>query len=153
MFAARNRCARVVKLPLRKNDVDPDKPDNGGRPPLSWAAGAGHDEIAEIFLGLGDVTPDTMDNDGLTPLACAAEHKHTRVVEMILQRCSLSQDIVMIDSTNQRAPTWRSARVAKRRLADHVSAPPSASNNNPIDFSPPVPSESSRRRSKRIRRS
>ena len=153
LHAARNSHSGVAKLLLGRDDVNPDKPDNGDRTPLSWAAGGGHSGIVEMLLGTRGVTPDTMDNSGLTPLAWAAEHKHTRVVEMILQRCSPSQDIVMTDPTDQKAPTRRSARVAKRRLADHVSAPQSAGSTPHIDPFPAAPPELSRRRSKRIRRS
>ena len=143
----------MVQLLLRRNDVNPDKPDNGGRTPLSWAAEGGHSGIVEMLLGAHDVTPDTMDNGGRTPLAWAEEHGHITVVEMLRQRYSLSQDIVMTDLTDRPAPTRRSARVAKRRLADHISDPQSAGSNDPIDLSLAAPSESSRRRSKRVRRS
>ena len=151
--AAYNGHSGLVKMILERSKVNPDMSHNNGRTPLCCAAQNGHAGVVKILLERDDVDPNKPDNGGRTPLAWAAESGHITVVEMLRQRCSLIQDIVMTAPTDQTVPRRTSARLAKRRFADHFSAPQSAGSNNPIDLSPPAPSESSRRRSKRIRRS
>ena len=46
---------------LRRDDVNPDKPDSSGQTPLLCAAENGHEEVVRMLLGRGDVNPDGED--------------------------------------------------------------------------------------------
>ena len=83
---------RAVKLLLERKDVNPDKLDNDGRTPLSWAAEGGHDRVVELLLGREDVNPDRLDNGGRTPLSWVAESGYGGVVELLLGRQDVSPD-------------------------------------------------------------
>ena len=63
-----------MELLLAQQDVNPGKPDNRGRTPLSLAAGGGHAGVVKMLL------PDKPDNRGQTPLSIATESRRTRVV-------------------------------------------------------------------------
>jgi len=39
-----------VKMPLAKEEVNPDKPDEDGRTPLSHATWDGHEGVVKILL-------------------------------------------------------------------------------------------------------
>ena len=76
----------VVKILLGRDDVNPDKPDNGNRTPLWWAAANGYEGVARILLGRGDVNPDNPANSTRTPLRLAVESGHEGVVKILLGR-------------------------------------------------------------------
>jgi len=86
------KTSRVVSLLFKKKYVNPDRPDDHGRTPLSWAARCGHDGAVKLLLGLEDVSPDTPDDDGRTPLSWAAGNGHDRAVELLLEREDVSSD-------------------------------------------------------------
>ena len=54
----------VVKQFLDREDVNPDKPDNEGRTPLSWAASQGHEHVVKLLLCLEGVDPETTNIQG-----------------------------------------------------------------------------------------
>jgi len=91
-WAARNGHDEMVKMLLRQEMVDPDKPDNSGQTPLSRASGRGHEGVVQILLGEKAVSPDKPNNCGLTPLSCAAHNGHEQVVKMLLQRNEVNPD-------------------------------------------------------------
>ena len=39
----------VAKILVGRNDINLDKPDNGGRMPLSWAAVLGKEEVVKVL--------------------------------------------------------------------------------------------------------
>jgi len=53
---------------LDREDVSPSTADEGGRTPLLWAAGNGHEDVVKMLLELEDVTPNAADKNGRTPL-------------------------------------------------------------------------------------
>jgi len=53
---------------LKRADVNPERPDNRGRTPLSYAAQRGSAKVVEILLGREEVNPEQPDNEGRTPL-------------------------------------------------------------------------------------
>ena len=55
-WAARNGHEGVVRILLRRDNVNPDKPDNGGRTPLMCAAWNGHEEVVRMLLGRDGVS-------------------------------------------------------------------------------------------------
>ena len=62
-----------MKILLGREEVNPDKPDNKGRTPLSFAAKWGREGVVKILLGREEVNPDKPDNNGRTPLSIATE--------------------------------------------------------------------------------
>jgi len=52
----------VVKQLLRREDVNPDKPNNEGRTPLLCAASRGYELVVKQLLGREEVNPDKPDN-------------------------------------------------------------------------------------------
>ena len=67
-WAARNGNEAVVKILLGKEDINPDKPGEGGRTPLMRAARNEHEGVVKMLLGRGDVNPEEPDESGRTPL-------------------------------------------------------------------------------------
>ena len=68
---------------LERDEVSPDKPDNDGRTPLSYAAGNGYAGVVEILLQRDDVDPSKLDEYGQTPLRLATPHGHTAVMALL----------------------------------------------------------------------
>ena len=83
---------RVMSALFGRKYVNPDRPDDHGRTPLSWAARNGHDGAVKLLLGLEDVSPDTPDNDGRTPLSWAACNGHDGAAKLLLERKDVSPD-------------------------------------------------------------
>jgi len=83
-WAARNGHEGVVITLLRRQEVDPDKPDNSAQTPLSFAAWGGHEGVVKILLGYEHVNPDNPTDYGRTPLLHAAWGGHEGVVGILL---------------------------------------------------------------------
>jgi len=84
----------VVKLLLARNDVDPDKPDNGGRTPLWGASSNGHVGVVRLLLARGDVDPNKSGMGGETPLWRASRNGHNEVVRLLLTRKDVNPNIL-----------------------------------------------------------
>ena len=65
-----------MKILLGCEEVNPDKPDNDNKTPLSHAASNGHEGVVKILLSCEEVNPDKPDNRGKTPLSHAASNGH-----------------------------------------------------------------------------
>jgi len=76
----------VVRLLLTRDDINPDKPDNNGRTPLSWTSQTGHEGVANLLLARDDINPNKADNNGGTPLLWASYYKHEGVAKLLLAR-------------------------------------------------------------------
>jgi len=85
----------VVKTLLGREEVNPDRPDNIGRTPLSYAAEGRYKNglyrprrentrVVKILLGQGNVNPDRPDNCGRTPLSYAAQRGLGTVAILLL---------------------------------------------------------------------
>ena len=83
-WAARNGHEGVAKILLGREEVNPERPDNGDRTPLSYAAGKGHEGVAKMLLGREEVNPDKPDDCDRTPLSHAAENGCEGVVKILL---------------------------------------------------------------------
>jgi len=77
---------------LDSRDVTVDSKDNGGRTPLSWAAGQGHEQIVRLLVDRDDVEADSNDNDSTTPLSWAAAQGHEAVVKLLVDRDDVEAD-------------------------------------------------------------
>ena len=62
-----------MKLLVGRDDVEVDFKDTGGRTPLSYAAGSGHEAVVKLLVDRDDVEADLKDTGGRTPLSWAAE--------------------------------------------------------------------------------
>ena len=93
-WAAEKGHEGIVKLLLRRKDVNPDTPDTmSGRTPLSLAAKNGHEGIVKLLLGRKDVNPDTLNiYYGQTLLSWAAENGHEGIVKLLLGRKDVNPD-------------------------------------------------------------
>ena len=83
---------RVMSLIFGRIYVNPDKPDNHGRTPLSWAAKGGHEGVVKLLLEREDVNPDRPNNNGRTPLSWAAGNGREGVVKLLLESKDVSPD-------------------------------------------------------------
>jgi len=61
-----------MKMLLGWEEVDPNRPDNYGRTPLSWASGYGYVNEVKLLLGREEVDPDKPGNNRQTPQSHAA---------------------------------------------------------------------------------
>ena len=109
---------QVMSLLFRRKYVNPDKPDNEGRTPLSQAAGSGHPGVVKLLLEREDVNPDRRDNDGRTPLSWTTgnlgvsrypwvnedEHEREGVVKLLLEREDVNPD--RPDNDGQTPLSW-----------------------------------------------
>ena len=75
--------AKIVRLLLERDGVDPDSKDSYGQTPLSWAAANGHEAIVKLLLGVEGIDPDSKDSNGQTPLSRAAENGHEAIVKLL----------------------------------------------------------------------
>jgi len=93
-WAAYRGWAEVVKLLLKRRDINPDLADTQyGRTPLSWAVKGGHEGVAKMLLERVDVNPNQADPEyGRTPLSLAAECGNEGVVKMLLERVDVNPD-------------------------------------------------------------
>ena len=69
---------------LSREEVNPDKPNNWGRTPLSYATMSGHEGVVKVLLRCEEVNSDNPDTDGRTPLSYAAGDGHAAVVNILL---------------------------------------------------------------------
>ena len=76
----------IVAGLVQMDDCDVNQLDCGGKTPLVWAAGNGHEGVVKILLRQDDVDPDKPDDFGLTPLMSAAFGGHEGVVKILLAR-------------------------------------------------------------------
>jgi len=83
---------QVMSLLFGRGYVNPDKADDFGWTPLSWAARNGHGGAVKLLLEREDVSPNRPDNDGQTPLSWAAKNGHDVVAKLLLGREDVSSD-------------------------------------------------------------
>jgi len=86
-WAAMNGHEAVVRLLVRREDVDADsKDDQYGQTPLTWAAENGHEAVVRLLVGREDVDADSKSQSGRTPLSWAAGNGHEAVVRLLVER-------------------------------------------------------------------
>ena len=72
-----------MKILLRQDEVNPDKPDNWGKTPLMYAAEQGCEGVVKVLLGRRGINPDKPDNFGTTPLMYATWRGHKKVIALL----------------------------------------------------------------------
>ena len=72
--------------------LNPDRPDDDDKTPLSWAACNGHDGAVKLLLERKDVNPDRPDSLGNAPLSQAAFNGHDGIVKLLLEREDVTPD-------------------------------------------------------------
>jgi len=82
----------VVKILLRRAEINPDKADKYGNTPLTQAARGGYEGVVKVLLERGDVDPEGLGDDGLTPLHNAAQRGHEGVVKALFERGEMNPD-------------------------------------------------------------
>jgi len=85
-WAAYNGHEEVVKILLRRREVNPDKADDDGQTPLFFAAQNGHEGVVKTLLGQEEVNPDKPDRWGQTPLSIAAQNGYEGLLKILLER-------------------------------------------------------------------
>ena len=76
----------VVRLLMKRDDVDMNAPDDYRKTPLLMAAEKGHEAIVQLLIESGDVDINAPDNDRMTPFLMAAEKGQEAVVLLLIQR-------------------------------------------------------------------
>lgn len=71
---------------LGQEEIDPDKPTNHDRTPLSYSAGHGHVVVVKVLLGQEGVNPNRPDDHGQTPLMSAAKLGYRKAVALLQAR-------------------------------------------------------------------
>lgn len=99
-----------MKLLLEREDVSPNKPDNGGLTPPSWASWDGGYGIVELLLKQNEVNPNRPDNNGRAPLWWTAQNERSGVAELPEARTAATSGVVLgpLDVTPRPArPSWQ----------------------------------------------
>ena len=136
----------VIKLLLKRRDVNPNSPDGNGRTPLSfatkqpWNPRYENKSVMELLLERGEIDPNFPDSNGRTPLSFAAESGNKHLVKLLLEREDLDPNLP--DNIGQ---TPLSFAVAKRRedviklLLQREDIDPNSPDNNfrtPLPYTP-----------------
>ena len=89
----------VIKLLLKRRDVNPNSPDGNGRTPLSFATNEPwkpcyeNKSVMELLLERGEIDPNAQDSNGRTPLSFAAESGNKHLVKLLLEREDVDPNI------------------------------------------------------------
>jgi len=86
VWAASNGHEGVVKILLRRDDINPGKATLYHETPFWWAANNKHERVAKILLGRDDTDPDKPNADGESPLWSAAQYGNEGLVKILLGR-------------------------------------------------------------------
>ncbi|KAI0014852.1 ankyrin repeat-containing domain protein [Xylariomycetidae sp. FL0641] len=132
------RQGRLLRNMLARKDIDPNKPDQTGRTPLSWAAELNdadhHGNGVRKLLDDARIDPDTPDEIGRSPLSYAAERGHLVTVHALLT--SENVDPLAADAEGRTAMDWA------RRALEHLVARPEWNAESECPYN--VPGQSTR---------
>ena len=91
----------VIKLLLKRRDVNPNSPDGNGRTPLSFATNehwnphysGGKKSVLELLLERGEIDLNSPNSNGRTPLSFAVEWGNKHLVKLLLERKDLDPNL------------------------------------------------------------
>jgi len=109
---------KVVKMLLGREEVIPDKQDNDGRTPLSYAAEHGFEGAVGMLLGREEVDPNKPDNLRRTPFTYATCSAHEVVLTLLQSHKSLAPLV-------KRKGAWKRRGLCTDTLSKILSLPPS----------------------------
>jgi len=84
--AARYGHSGVVKLLLRRGNVDVDARNELGQAPLHLAVRHGHANVVKMLLQRADINVNVKDSAGASPLHLASDEGHIKVTQLLLER-------------------------------------------------------------------
>jgi ankyrin repeat protein len=80
-----------------------DNRDFGGRTPLSWASGEGHEALSKLLLDTGTIDVDSNDSLGRTPLSWASGNGREKTMKLLEER---KADVNSRDADGQTPLLW-----------------------------------------------
>ena len=99
-WAAREGHEAVVRLLVKKDNIDINAKDNEGRTPLILAAYNGHEAVVRLLIERDDIDINVKDDEGVTPFIWAACNGHEAVVRLLIGR-----DDIDINAKTRRGKT------------------------------------------------
>jgi len=106
-----------VKILLGREVVNPDRPDERGQTPLSFAACSGHDGVVKILLGREDVNPNKPENRDRTSLLYATKYASWGVADY------KSKGVAALLQSHQAVKPQHYLRHERHRLVETTTAP------------------------------
>ncbi|KAF4628216.1 hypothetical protein G7Y89_g9936 [Cudoniella acicularis] len=103
---------------LKRDDVDADSVDVGGRTPLSWASESGNANVA-MLLAMRGVNPDPRDATGRSPLSWAVWSGNIGLVAMLLNSGYVNPDS---RDTYGQSPLSIAARKGHKEIVEFLLA-------------------------------
>ncbi|PUU72718.1 ankyrin repeat-containing domain protein [Tuber borchii] len=166
-WAVENGDWDTVKMLLKRKDVSPDTADKDGRTPPWYIKSQNQSflrsrnllrsrsrNLRGLFWEREHVAPDTTGKGGQAPPPCAEERRPVGVVGMLPERCTVGQDTVVTDLTDQTALTQTSqtqhGAAIKQGLKDQDSVPQAAGSSSSTDLPPSCVPRAIQHPSKRI---
>src|SRR5690606_27566053 len=92
-LACVNKNAKMVRILLDHENIDPNVQDDGGYTPFYFACGKKDPVILELLLNNKIVDPNVQDNQGLTPLYLACAKNAPVIVELLLNNKRVDPNI------------------------------------------------------------
>ncbi|KAI9755847.1 MAG: hypothetical protein M4579_004129 [Chaenotheca gracillima] len=102
LYATQRDHEAIVRLLVKRADVDVNLEDPNGRSPLSYAAEAGHENIVDLLLSRKDTKANLSDQKARNAISYAAEMGHQAIVHRLLQEEGISADLAA--QPNRRTP-------------------------------------------------
>jgi len=117
LHADREGNERIVKILLGREVVNPDRPDERGQTPLSFAACSGHDGVVKILLGREDVNPNKPENRDRTSLLYATKYASWGVADY------KSKGVAALLQSHQAVKPQHYLRHERHRLVETTTPP------------------------------
>ena len=118
LYAVITRATGVVKLLLRRPEINPNLSADDGRTPVFFAAWRRYLDIVNLLLERDDINPDLPDRNGRTLLSFAAEWGREGLVKQLLERGDVNPDLP--DSNGQK-PLSYAARKGREGIVRLLS--------------------------------
>lgn len=95
----------AVRILIEDGEADVNQQDETrGRPPLSWAASEGFEDIVKYLLQVTNINKNLQDFDGRTPISYAAGSGQLNVLKFLLEDKNVRP--MLLDSSGRTAVDW-----------------------------------------------